>query len=138
MRKTLAAAACVLMVASACTSGEDPQGVVESYFAAWNTRNVDDIMEYVAEDASLEIDQLGVMRAGRAEIRQGFEAMFSRSEWTIEVSDFESAGDKLNYNYVIRSPEGRELERGRSEATIEDGKIVSEELIGPYQEPAGE
>lgn len=135
MRKFLAAATCLLIVATGCTSEEDPQSVIESYFAAWNTRNVDDIMVYVAEDASLELDELGVKREGRDEIREGLEAMFSRSEWTIEVSDFKTDGSKVNYNYVILSPSGAELEKGRSEATIKDGKIVSEELIGQYREP---
>ncbi len=92
-------------------------------------------MMYVAEDASLELDELGVKREGRDEIREGLEAMFSRSEWTIEVSDFKTDGSKVNYNYVILSPSGAELEKGRSEATIKDGKIVSEELIGQYREP---
>jgi hypothetical protein len=47
------------------------------------------------------------------------------------VNDLESDGDKVNYNYVILSAAGGELEKGGSEATIRDGKIVSEELIGP-------
>jgi len=136
MWKMLTAAALLLIVTAGCATSQDPQSVVESYFAAWNTRNVDDTMAYVADDASLELDQLGVMREGIEDIRDGFEAMFSRSEWTIEVSDFETDGDRVNYNYVILSPSGGELEKGRSEATIKDGRIVSEELVGLYRQPS--
>jgi len=42
----------------ACSSSApmSAQEVVESYFEAWNNRDVDAIMSHVADDAELEID----------------------------------------------------------------------------------
>ena len=71
----------------------------------------------------------------RGEIRGAFESMFSRSEWTIAVSDFSSAEDAtVTYNYEIFGLDGTLLERGRSMATVEDGLITGERSIGDFRD----
>jgi hypothetical protein len=92
-------------------------------------------MSYVADDASLEIEPVGVMWSGAEEIRAAFEAMFARSEWTVSVSGFETVDEAtVAYNYEIVSPDGTVLERGRSQATIEDGLVKTERGIGAFRE----
>jgi len=74
-----------------------------------------------------------VIWSDRGEIRGAFESMFSRSEWTIAVSDFSSAEDgTITYNYEIFGLDGTLLERGRSMATVEDGLITGERSIGDF------
>jgi len=126
----------MVFVATACSDGgsADPQEVVEAYFAAWSAEDVDQIMTYVAPDASLEIDAAGTFRNGPDEIRAAFETAFERWDWIIEVSDFEVDGDTVSYNVVASDPEGNEIFRGRSQATVVDGLVTAEEEIGPYQE----
>ena len=61
--------------------------------------------------------------------------MFARSQWTVAVSDFETIdAGTVTYNYQIYSPEGRVIERGRSEATIENGLIRTERAIGNFRD----
>lgn len=111
-------------------SEPEPREVVESYFEAWNTRDIDRIMSHVAEPASLEIDPAGVIWTDRDEMRSAFEEMFARSEWTIEVSGFETDGNAVTYGFAIFGPDGTLLDSGRSRAVIEDGLIVEEAQIG--------
>ena len=130
-------AVAVLIVFPACSNPDDSsaQEVVEAYFDAWNARDVDQVMSYVADDASLEIEPVGVMWSDPEEIRAAFEAMFARSEWTVSVSGFETVDEAtVAYNYEIVSPDGTVLERGRSQATIEDGLVKTERAIGAFRE----
>ncbi len=130
-------AVAVLLVFPACSTPDDSsaQEVVEAYFDAWNTRDVDQVMGYVADDASLEIEPVGVMWSDADEIRATFEGMFARSEWTVSVSDFETVVEgTVTYNYEIVSPDGSVLERGRSQATVEDGRVKTERVIGAFRE----
>jgi ketosteroid isomerase-like protein len=126
----------MVFVAAACSDGgsDDPQKVMEAYFAAWSAEDVDQIMTYVAPDASLEIDAVGAFRNGPDEIRAAFETAFERWDFIFGVSDFEVDGDTVSYNVVASDPEGNEIFRGRSQATVVDGLVTAEEEIGPYQE----
>ena len=142
MWRTVILALVLLMLAAstACSQSSegadaDPQAVVEGYFAAWNTRNVDDIMSLIADDASVEVNDAVVLLTAREEIRADFIEMFARSEWTIEVSDFDVEGQTVTYNFTIYSLEGIGLDAGRSQATIEGGKIKSERMVGLSQSP---
>lgn len=129
--------AAALMVVPGCAGpdGDSTQSAVEAYFDAWNTRDIDLIMSHVAEDASLEIEPAGVMWSTAEEQRAAFATMFEKSEWTTEVGDFEVIdADTVTYNYEIFSPTGTLLESGRSEATVENGLIKTERMIGPYRE----
>jgi ketosteroid isomerase-like protein len=132
----VAVALSLIFPATACSDGgpDDPQEVVEAYFAAWSAEDVDQIMAYVAPDASLEIDTAGIFRNGPEEIRAAFETAFERWDWIIEVSDFEPDGDTVSYNVVVSDLGGTEIFRGRSKATVVDGLVTAEEEIGPYQE----
>lgn len=126
----------LVLLAAGCSDGgsDDPQEVVEAYFAAWSAEDVDQIMTYVAPDASLEIDAAGTLRNGHDEIRTAFETAFDQWDWVIEVSDFEADGDTVSYNVVVSDPDGAEIFRGRSQATVVDGLLTAEEEIGSYQE----
>ena len=127
----------VAVAVGACSSSSASEAATEeairNYFDAWNTRDVDLIMSYVADDAELEFDPAGVFWTDPGGIRGAFEPMFARSEWTISVSDFEVEGDSATYNYEILSPDGTVLERGRSRAVVEDGLITSERAVGAYR-----
>jgi ketosteroid isomerase-like protein len=136
-RRWLFAVAALLIIVPSCTGSDDAstEDAVEAYFDAWNTRDIDEIMNHVAEDASLEIEPVGVMWNTRGDIRAAFETMFARSEWTTEVSDFEVIDDDtVSYNFRIYSPEGEVLDSGRSEATVENGLIKTERMIGSYRD----
>jgi ketosteroid isomerase-like protein len=120
----------------ACTSSDEgsPRGAVQAYFDAWNTRDVDLILSHLADDAAVEVDSAGVIVSGRDEIRAAFEQMFDRSEWTIEISDFEVDGNTVTYNFEIRSPDGVVLDRGRSQATVQNGLVEREQMVGAFRE----
>lgn len=126
-----------LLVASISACGSDEplgtEAAIRAYFDAWNERDVDLIMSHVAPDAELEIEPVGVVWSDPGEIRDAFETMFARSEWTVEVSDFEVDGDSATYNFVITYPDGAVAERGRSRAVVEDGLIKREEVVGAYR-----
>lgn len=123
----------MISLAACSTNQVDPVTVVEEYFGYWNTEDVDGIMSIVADEPEIEIDR-GTVLTDRASVRASFENLFRRTDFQIEISDFEVDGNTVSYNYEIFVNE-RVVERGRSQAVIEDGKIKREEYIGPFREP---
>ena len=107
--------------------------VVEQYFSYWNVEDVDGIMSVIADEPEIEINP-GYILTDKDKIRASLELLFKRVDFQIEVSDFEVDENTVNYNYQIFVNETL-AEQGRSEAVIENGKIKSEKLIGPYREP---
>ena len=107
--------------------------VVEQYFSYWNVEDVDGIMSVIADEPEIEINP-GYILTDKDKIRAPLELLFKRVDFQIEVSDFEVDENTVNYNYQIFVNETL-AEQGRSEAVIENGKIKSEKLIGPYREP---
>jgi len=106
---------------------------VEQYFSYWNEEDVDGIISMIADEPEIEINP-GYILTDKEKIRTSFEQLFKRVDFQIEVSDFEVDGNTVNYNYQIFV--GVTLaEQGRSQAVIENGKIKSGKLIGPYREP---
>ena len=123
-----------LFFASCGMSNADKNiAVVEEYFSYWNVEDVDGIMSIIADEPEIELNP-GYSLTDKEEIRTSFEQLFKRVDFQIEVSDFEVDGNTVNYNYQIFVNETL-AEQGRSEAVIENGKIKSEKLIGPYREP---
>lgn len=126
----------LLVVSIPACGSDEPVGTEEAiraYFDAWNERDVDLIMSHVAPDAELEIEPVGVFWSDPEQIRDAFETMFARSEWTVDVSDFEVDGDTATDNYVITYPNGAVAERGRSEAVVDDGLVKRERTIGAHR-----
>ena len=106
---------------------------VEQYFSYWNEEDVDGIISMVADEPEIEINP-GYILTDKEKIRMSFEQLFKRVDFQIEVSDFEVDGNTVNYNYQIFIGEIL-AEQGRSQAVVENGKIKSEKLIGPYRDP---
>lgn len=106
---------------------------VEQYFSYWNEEDVNGIISMVADEPEIEINP-GYILTDKEKIRMSFEQLFKRVDFQIEVSDFEVDGNTVNYNYQIFIGEIL-AEQGRSQAVVENGKIKSEKLIGPYRDP---
>jgi hypothetical protein len=133
--KRLILAVVILLMAGCAKNSEDPIEIVEAYFECWNAEDVDCAMALIADDPQLiEIDE-AVLLSDRADIRAALEGLFKRTEMRNEISDFEVDGNTVSYNYKLYL-NGRETPAytGRSQAIIENGKIVSEFIIGGYQE----
>jgi hypothetical protein len=110
-----------------------PEEAVAAYFDAWNSRDVDQIMALIGDGPQIEIRQ-GYSLSDPAEIRAQFDALLSRADWTIEISSVTVNGDTVTYNYEITGADGVSRERGRSQAVVKDGLVMSEKQIGEYQE----
>ena len=134
IKKTLTLISLILLLPllGACNTStpDDPVAIVEKYFAYWNSEDIDGTMALIADEPEIEVD-LGVYLADKEQIRATFEELFERSDFRIEVSDFEVDGNTVTYNYQI-FVEGTLNEQGRSQAIVEDGKIKSERYIGQY------
>jgi len=106
---------------------------VEQYFSYWNEEDVDGIISMVADEPEIEVNP-GIILTDKERIRRSFELLFKTYDLQITVNDFDVDGSTATYNYQLFIGDVL-AEQGRSQAVIENGKIKSEKVIGPYREP---
>jgi len=123
------------LLLSACGMSDTDKTIaaVEQYFSYWNEKDVDGIISMVADEPEIEINP-GIILTDKERIRRSFELLFKTYDLQITVSDFDVNGNTATYNYQLFISDVL-AEKGRSQAVIENGKIKSEKLIGPYREP---
>jgi ketosteroid isomerase-like protein len=99
----------------------DPTGVVETFYDAVNTGNLDSALSFVAEDA-LFINPIGQF-AGKDEVSENLAGVI-RDGLTFDFSNFRVCDGRVVMAYEV-SQNGARLDAGDGGLTIvEDGKII--------------
>jgi hypothetical protein len=131
MKKLIVFLVIFLLVSCAKTTS-DPIPIVQAYFEYWNEQDVEGALSMISDHPKqIEINE-GIYLDNKDDIRVELKYLFNRP-YVYEISDFEVDGNTVTYNYQIFRFDNLAA-RGRSQAIIEDGKIVSEFAIGPFKE----
>ncbi|MBI5825541.1 MAG: nucleoside hydrolase [Chloroflexi bacterium] len=121
----------VALSSSACGSPQakiDPIAIMESYEAAWNTKDLDAVMEHFAEDA-VETNGAGTFK-GKDEIRGIYEQaieIFSQDCGNYQVDENSATYECVDTIYATGAVFGE-----RYETVFEGGKIKSNIMIGTF------
>lgn len=113
--------------ASAPAQAQDPVTVVQTYYDAYNNKDVDAAMENIAADA-IFINPIGTFK-GADEIRAHLQSIIN-DDLKFELSNFVNDNGRVTYGYEVIIG-GETVETGTDGLTIvKDGKIVFDGTVG--------
>lgn len=110
---------CIVAV-TACGQNTDPTAVLEAYFEALESGDVDEAQTFVADDATFEI--LGEVITGKEQI-QVYNQAAMLGDPGYDLSNIQVDGDRVTYTNTITF--NGEVYNLKSEAIIQNGKIIS-------------
>jgi ketosteroid isomerase-like protein len=117
----------LIVAAAACGSAppaSDPGSAIKGFYNAFNTRDVDRALTFLADDAVMA-EYVGATYQGKPEIRSTLQFEAGRS-LQMEISNLRVSGDKVTYH--IKVSVGSEAALAREvdvEAIVQGGKIKS-------------
>lgn len=131
MKRIIALLVIFLLVGCAKPTA-DPIQVVQTYFDYWNKKDVNGALSMISDNPQQIEIRYQVYRNSKEDIRADLEALFNRSPFKIELSDFKVDGNTVTYNFKYFIGD-KVADMGRSQAVIKDGKIVVEKEIGEFE-----
>jgi hypothetical protein len=115
---------CVAQILAACVaaaSTPDPVSVIQGYYDALASRDIDKVMSFWAEDAVYS-DEFGVRQSGHEEIRAGVQSAINDGV-IVELSNISDTHGRLVYDYQVFVG-GTPFLSGTGLTIIQDSKIV--------------
>lgn len=113
--------------AAPVTQAEDPSAIVQAYYDAYNSKDVETAVLYIAEDAVF-INPVGTF-TGAAAIKAHL-ATLVNDGLTFDLSDFKNDNGRVQYAYKVLI-NGEVVETGTDGLTIvKDGKIIFDGTVG--------
>lgn len=118
----------VALAATGCSSeSSDPAAVIEQYVAAYNSGDIDAVMEVFTEESVVYGHPFSSESAGLTAIRSVQVSDLSAGATTdaYSISNVEVSGDTVTWDHVWVNSGGEEFCQVGQTAVIDDGKILT-------------
>lgn len=128
LRRLLRQLALLVLIVAACTAnGTDPASTLDAYVAAYNTADVDAVMEVFSEESQIFDHPFGDTVSGLDEIRRVHidEFEFSADQDAYTFSNVEVSGSAVIWDHVWVNAGGDRYCIEGNTAVVEEGKILT-------------